>query len=219
MPWMKSEREPKEIEVKLAVEDIGALRRGLHNLGAHAGESVTAHRGERVFEHNVLFDLPGQPIRKRGALLRLRWQAPAGKGVSPAKWKPATGTAFLTYKGRPSTGDGYKVADELETEIKDPQRLTAIFKAIGYRPSFVYEKFRTEFRIAGVSGLVVDVDETPMGNFVELEGPRKAIDRVAALLGRSRDEYLTGSYAALHREFCRRQGRSFGDMLFPRRKK
>jgi hypothetical protein len=63
------------------------------------------------------------------------------------------------------------------------------------------------------------LDETPIGNFVELEGPRRTIDRAAALLGRSRSDYLTGSYASLYRQFCRRQGRPFGEMLFHRRKK
>jgi adenylate cyclase class IV len=244
---------PKEIEIKLRVEDIAELLRRLVAAGAKSGTRGGARSRSRVFEHNVLFDLPGQPLRKRGALLRLRWRMPAPighdllafgartarggpiapnktarepsaadpqrrAGEVPPRWKRPLGDALLTYKGRANARGGYKVADELETAVEDPETLTRILRAMGFHPSFRYEKFRTELHIPRIPGLAVDLDETPLGNFVELEGSRKGIDRAAALLGRSRDEYLTGSYATLQRQFCRRQDRSFGDMLFPRRK-
>jgi adenylate cyclase class 2 len=275
MPGMRKGKTRQEVEVKLAVDDVAAVRRALGEIGAYPGGRARAreenalvrsfrgwgkaHGQEwlcyegRVFEHNVLFDLPGHPLRKRGALLRLRWRMPApvahdpdtaaqmtNSGATtpkttarrtfalnarlrakevPPRWKQPPGDALLTYKGQVNARGGYKVADELETAIDDPKELTRILSAMGFQPSFRYEKFRTEFRIPGIPGLAVDLDETPIGNFVELEGSRKAIDQTAALLGRSRDGYLTGSYAALQREFCRREGRPFGDMLFRGRKR
>jgi adenylate cyclase class IV len=218
---------PKEIEIKLRVEDIADLRRRLAAAGARVGKRDGARRRGQVFEHNVIFDLPGEPLRKRGALLRLRWRMPVShprathaaglrkkKMKAPPRWTQPLGDAVFTYKGRATRRGGYKVADELEMAVGDPRRLAEILEAMGFRPSFRYEKFRTELRIPKVPGLAVDLDETPIGNFVELEGPRKAIDRAAALLGRSRRDYLTGSYASLYGQFCRRQHRPFDDMLF-----
>ena len=55
------------------------------------------------------------------------------------------------------------------------------------------------------------VDETPIGDFLEVEGEAEGIHRVAAELGFSRSEYVTDSYVAL---FFAAGGK--GDMVFPR---
>jgi hypothetical protein len=65
----------------------------------------------------------------------------------------------------------------------------------------------------------VELDETPIGEFLELEGPPSAIDRMAKLLGYSRSDYITKSYLALYLAQCRKKGLVAGDMLFPPRKK
>ena len=79
---------------------------------------------------------------------------------------------------------------------------------------FRYEKIRTSYRISGARGVHLDLDETPCGVFVELEGPRRAIDRLARRLGYRPEDYITLSYAALHFEDCRRRGVRAGDMVF-----
>jgi hypothetical protein len=58
------------------------------------------------------------------------------------------------------------------------------------------------------------MDETPIGTFVELEGPPLAIDRAAQELGYSRRDYVLKNYLVLYVEDCRRQGREPKDMLF-----
>jgi adenylate cyclase class 2 len=65
---------------------------------------------------------------------------------------------------------------------------------LGYRPTFRYEKFRAVW--SDGKGVVV-VDETPIGNFGEIEGPARWIDRTARLLGIGPADYITQTYAGL----------------------
>jgi len=67
--------------------------------------------------------------------------------------------------------------------------------------------------------LLVELDETPVGNFVELEGPAEAIDKAAEALGYTRKDYLVKNYLALYAEDCRRRGVPPGNMLFAGKKK
>jgi adenylate cyclase, class 2 len=84
---------------------------------------------------------------------------------------------------------------------------------------FLYEKFRTTFRLpaskAWARGLLIELDETPIGTFVELEGPATAIDRAAAELGYSKRDYVLKNYLTLYVEECRRKGQQPVNMLFP----
>jgi adenylate cyclase class 2 len=86
------------------------------------------------------------------------------------------------------------------------------------RPWFRYEKFRTTYRLPRAQrwaeGLLIEVDETPIGTFVELEGPGSAIDRAAEALGFAKRDYIVANYFGLYFEECRRQGETPGDMLF-----
>ena len=68
---------------------------------------------------------------------------------------------------------------------------------MGLRPCFRYEKYRSTYRLPGLPGLIVEVDETPIGDFLELEGSPMEIDCGAALLGFSPADYITKSYGAL----------------------
>ncbi len=83
---------------------------------------------------------------------------------------------------------------------------------------FRYEKFRTTYRFPATarwaSDLLIELDETPIGAFVELEGPSEAIDRAANLLGFGPKDYITKSYLALYLDQCRAQGMTPGHMVF-----
>lgn len=90
------------------------------------------------------------------------------------------------------------------------------------RESFHYEKYRTTFRMPTAARwakrLLIELDETPIGVFVELEGPAAAIDRAAKLLGYSKEEYVLTNYLGLHAEKCIGRGEKVGDMVFRKRK-
>ncbi|MGB6683136.1 MAG: hypothetical protein WBH24_05760, partial [Candidatus Acidiferrum sp.] len=66
--------------------------------------------------------------------------------------------------------------------------------------------------------LLIELDETPIGTFVELEGPPPAIDRAARELGFSSFDHIVKNYLVLYVEDCRRQGIEPKDMLFAARK-
>jgi adenylate cyclase class IV len=117
-----------------------------------------------------------------------------------------------------ATRERYKVREEAEYIVGDPRAIWAVVGPAGMRPSFRYEKYRTSYRVPGEGGVHVEFDETPAGVFLELEGPRRAIDRMARRLGYRPAEYITRSYAALHFEECRRRGVRAGDMVFETKK-
>jgi adenylate cyclase class IV len=127
-------------------------------------------------------------------------------------------TAGPAASGLRYTRARYKVREETEYIMGDPRAFWAVAGPAGMRPSFRYEKYRTSYRVPGAGGVHVEFDETPAGVFLELEGSRRAIDRMARRLGYRPVDYIVRSYAALHFEECRRRGVRAGDMVFGRRK-
>ena len=90
---------PQEIEIKFRVDDVRELTRRLR---AAKFRQVT----RRTHESNTLYDLPGQPLRKRGELLRLR--------------KYGTGW-LLTHKGKGKV-TRHKTRVETQTGIDDGEQ-------------------------------------------------------------------------------------------------
>jgi adenylate cyclase class 2 len=115
------------------------------------------------------------------------------------------------------------VREEREARVRDPEEVTAILEAIGLRPRFRYEKYRSTYKLPEIEGLLVEMDETPIGDFVELEGNRRSIDRAAGLLGYGPKDYIAKPYGILwlEHEKSRTSGGArsgLGDMLFKKRR-
>src|SRR5260370_25300251 len=153
----------KEIEIKFRLGDLRALARKVRA----AGFRVTTRR---THEMNTLHDLPGGVLRARKELLRLRKYG--------TEWT-------LTHKAGKKTGR-HSSREELETSVGDGMQMELIFRALGYEPSFRYAKFRAEWTDG--KGQVV-VDETPIGNFCEIEGAPRWIDATARKLDISDADY------------------------------
>ena len=216
----------QEIEIKLRVEDIDALKATLKTMGARLLFRGTG----RVHEWNTLFDTAQQDLRKRQQLLRTRVETPDGH-VSRGK-KNGGQPALLTFKGPVAggrlraggskIGGGHKVREEIEFHLGDAAGVAKILKRLGMLPSFHYEKYRTTFHLPATKpwakGLLIELDETPIGTFMELEGPPRAIDRAAKELGFSKKDYILTNYVSLFAEDCRRRGQKMGDMVFQKRK-
>jgi adenylate cyclase class 2 len=86
---------------------------------------------------------------------------------------------------------------ETESAVSDGPALAEIFTRLGFGPAFRYEKYRSEYSHAAAPGAHLVVDETPIGNFAELEGPPAWIDSVLATLGIDPGLCLTDSYGRL----------------------
>lgn len=162
---------PQEVEIKFRVDDLRVLTRQLRGAGFHLVTRST-------HEMNTLYDLPGALLRARKQLLRLRKYG---------------STWTLTHKSGGKRGR-HSSRVELETVVADGKKMDAILRGLGYAPSFRYEKFRAEWTDG--KGQVV-VDETPIGNFCEIEGPPRWIDATAKALGVSGEDYITKNYATL----------------------
>jgi len=186
-----------ETEVKLAVRDAKETRARLGELGFRPVR-------KRHFESNFLYDFPDQRLRSARCLLRLRYAGEQG---------------LLTYKGAPVGSRDYKIRREIETHVEDGHRLGEILLLLGLRQVFSYEKFRTIYAPPGKRDVEeaphVVFDETPIGIYLELEGPQRWIDEVARQLGYTRQDYITDSYATLYRKQCEVEGKTPGNMIFP----
>ena len=180
-----------ETEIKLRAPDAAA-----------AAELLTTHgfilSRPRIHERNSLFDTDSNELRNTGQLLRVR----------------EAGELFhLTFKAPVTTAGLHKVREELEIQVSDARLLQQILQRLGYRRTFTYEKYRTEFDDEGRGTAVLD--ETPIGTFLELEGEPAWIDRSAQRMGFTASDYITASYGRLYLEWCARQGVSPSDMIWP----
>lgn len=180
-----------EVKVQLGIEAF-----------APAGIALTVQT-TRHFEDNWLLDTPQHQLGKQSSVLRVR--IVEGQGV-------------LTYKGKAADAPAsqFKLRVELETAVSDPYETIAIFERLGYHRFLRYQKYRTVYEAALPSGqhLHVMADETPIGNFLELEGTEDAIAEAVQLLGVTPAEYILDSYLALQLQHCRAQGRALEDMVF-----
>lgn len=167
-----------ESEIKIPVADVDPVRQRLQDGGWRLHRAL--HR-----EVNVLFDTPDGALRRSDVALRLRR---AGTG-----WT-------LTYKGRATYADGVKSREELEIAIEDGAVLTAILLRLGLSPARRYEKDRETWTRDGV---VIALDHTPMGDFVELEGPADHLAEAASSLDLETDRAVERSYPALWDEYRR----------------
>jgi adenylate cyclase class 2 len=184
-----SKSDSLEVEIKLAVSGPAAARRLLRAKGFRVVKP-------RVFESNDVLDTLEQRLRNGGSLLRIR---------------NVKRDVILTFKGPPQNSK-HKSREELEVNASDRGILAFIFERLGFQRVFRYEKYRTEFR-RGKTGIVT-LDETPIGTYLELEGPPAWIDRTARLLGFTEADYITLSYGQLYLDWCARHGHKARDMVF-----
>lgn len=180
-----------EREIKLRFSDAESARAAVIAAGA------TPLRGRRLQEDSLL-DTDDEQLRMRRCVLRVRVES---------------NKSYITFKG-PVQPSLMKVREELETMVGDGALLVRLLEELGFHVWFRYEKYREEFAIDDV---VVAVDETPVGTFVEIEGGSRGIEDTAIALGRTTSDYVVDSYRRLYLLECERRGVVPGDMLFEER--
>lgn len=183
-----------ELEVKFLLSDPAALILRLEQSGA-------ALISGRTHEYNLRFDTPERALSQSFRVLRLRKDA----------------AVRVTYKGPGSLEQGVRARVEIEFVADDFHAARALFEALGYEPIFIYEKYRTTYRLpAGSTGEVeVVVDETPLGTFIEIEGEDAGDIRLAAdHLGLDWDARIVESYLFLFETVKRSLALPFRDLTF-----
>jgi len=177
-----------EREVKLRFDSAEAARAAALAVGA------TPLRCRRLQE-DALLDNADESLRQRRCVLRVRVES---------------GKSLLTFKG-PVQPSPVKAREEIETVVGDGETMLRCLEALGYNVWFRYQKYREEFALNDV---VIAIDETPMGVFVEIEGGEPGIVEVTRALGRTEQDFVLDSYRSLFVEHCRAQGLPQTDMVF-----
>jgi adenylate cyclase, class 2 len=178
-----------ETEIKVKIGNADDFR---HRLSLLNPKTLSA----RHFEDNHLLDFPDGSLGSGRCLLRIRF---------------VDGKHLLTYKGPPKPEGIFKVREELETTIEDGAVLLQTFERIGMQVSFRYQKYRQEFDVDAVH---VAVDETPIGNYAEFEGSESGIREVTRKMEIPEAQFLRSSYYSLYVEYCRKEGKTPGLMIF-----
>jgi adenylate cyclase, class 2 len=186
-------RDNLEIEVKLACDDLGRLTRAGFELNL---------RKARHFEDNWLLEDANQTLIKQGAALRIR---------------VVDGRGWVTYKGeaQETTASPLKVREEIESAVSDPEKLIALFERLGYHRDFRYQKYRTTYAILfDGAALEVAYDETPMGNFIEIEGDEGHVLGILERAGFTAADSIRESYPELQAKRCKTRGLPLEDLIF-----
>jgi adenylate cyclase class 2 len=190
-----------EIELKFPVPDPESLQKSLRKLGFHLDTP-------RTFEHNTLYDTPDRTLRARREVLRIRQYGELCTVTH--KRQPDQQTPVDTTR--------YKIRIETETIVAEGSALAEIFRQLGYTPTFIYEKFRTEWsHSVGADPAITAhlvIDETPIGNYAELEGPPDWIDETLTKLGIDPATCLTDSYGRLFLDWKQRTSSPAENLTF-----
>ena len=217
-----------EIELKFPIHDLAGLQSRLPGLGFQLDTP-------RAFEQNTLYDTPSRSLRLAKQILRIRrygdlWilthKRPAdasADGGPDGSGAPASSSASASYK----------VRIETETQVDDGLALASLFEQLGYVAVFRYEKYRTEWShtpspieramVAAASPpsdvplnptFHLVIDETPIGNYAELEGPPAWIDATVSALGIDPARCITDSYGRLFLSWKERTRSSAENLTF-----
>lgn len=174
-----------EIEVKIKIQDnFAAVKIKLQEMKAELFH-------KRALEVDEYFDAK-EKLHKEDEVLRLRDRS------------------VLTYKGPQQKKQTMKVREEIEVMVDDGSKLECILGKLGYTPSDKKEKYRETYLLHETK---VSLDETPMGNYLEIEGEKENVAKVAQKLGFTERDYITESYTALWKDYAK-QRKIKGPMVF-----
>jgi len=177
-----------EREVKLRFDSRDVARAAVVAAGA------TPARGRRLQDDRLL-DTPDNRLQQQGSVLRVRTEA---------------GESLLTFKG-PVQPSVMKLREEIETAVGDGTLILRILDALGFQVWFRYQKYREEFTFEDV---MIAVDETPVGTYVEIEGGERGIASMTAALDRKPSDYILQSYRGLFVQYCQEHRVVRQHMLF-----
>ena len=180
----------REIEAKFPIGSVEDYLPKIREMGAICEQPMQ-------FERNLRFDDKIGTLSQTAQVLRLRDNG---------------GTAILTYKSDKNSSSDLADREEIETVVEDFERTRLILERLGFEVDFIYEKFRSIYSL-GQTGIFAD--HTPIGDFIEIEGPdEETIRMTAEQIGLDWETRSGKGYRALFKtwkEACNYSGR---DMIF-----
>ncbi|MHC1773614.1 MAG: class IV adenylate cyclase [Flexilinea sp.] len=148
-------------------------------------------------ELNLRFDTPDRRLSKTHQVLRLRKDDES---------------IILTYKGSETKTKKIAIREEIETRVSDYDQMKLILQNLGYEEFFIYEKIRSTYRLGET---LLMIDHTPVGDFLEIEGPNeKLIKSSAKKLGVDWKTRTSKGYQKLFIEWAEAVHYKGRDMLF-----
>ena len=159
-----------EVELKSVVDDLGLRCANVERAGA-----VVEYAG-RLEDRR--WDTPDRALLAKDHVLRVRtYRSDAGV------------RAELDWKGPTRREGGYKLRDELETPIGEPDALAEILAALGYEVSIAIDSEIVQYDLEGT---MIRFERYPrMDDLVEVEGEPEQIERAIAILGLPREGFTT----------------------------
>lgn len=177
-----------EIEVKFYLSDMGFIRNRIIGIGAE-------NKG-RVFETNIRFEDIDQNLTRKKSLLRLRKDT----------------RATLTFKSEPKIKDNqYKVLKELEVEINNFSSMKLILESLGFYEEQRYEKYRETFVFKDTT---LCLDTMPYGHFLEIEGSKRQIKKLASQIGLRWERRIVLNYLSIFDIIKQQSDLPFSDVTF-----
>jgi predicted adenylyl cyclase CyaB len=179
----------KEIELKFKIENPGLIRKKL--------KEVRAKFIGRAFERTIKFDTKNGELEKQEKFLRVR----------------AGFENVITFKKKINKVDkNFKEREEIEVEISNPEKMEKILENLGFTKKWVMEKYREKWILGNAE---VVIDKLPkMGNFIEIEGSKKVIQKTAKILGLDLKKGITATYWGLWEDFRKRKGIKEENIIF-----
>ena len=180
----------REIEVKFKISSTEEMLKIILNTGAVLEQ-------ETRFEKNLRWDDAEETLTKTHQVLRLRDNG---------------GTSVLTYKAEKQNNKGIADREEIETVVTDFDNTRLILERLGYKIVFIYEKYRSIYRLGDTR---LFLDHTPIGDYIEIEGPDDlAIRRAAERLGLNWDDRISKGYRNLFKTWKKQTEFPGRDMTF-----
>lgn len=179
---------PKEIEIKFKIGNPARIRKEL--------KKARANFIGKAFERTIRFDTKDKTLEKEGKFLRVRT---GFKNVITFKRK-------IAKKSR-----GFKEREEIEFEISDPKEMENILGNLGFIRKLIMEKYREKWQWGSAE---IVIDKLPFGNFIEIEGSKKSIQKTIKLLGLRLADGLTATYWGLWDDYRRKEGIKDENIVF-----
>lgn len=179
----------KEIELKFKIESPLSV-----------GEKLKKAKAKflgKVFERTFRFDTKSNDLKKQGKFLRVK-----------VGFKNT-----LTFKRKAKLKDlKFKEREEIELEISDPKKMEIILRNLGFTKMTIMEKYRQKWHLKNAE---ISIDRLPkMGNFVEIEGKKKAIRKVVKILGLNFKDGITATYWDLWEDYRKKKGIKNENIIF-----